>query len=515
MRRLNVEPSRVVLTTRNAQDLAVLREYAEFWKIPYATNIGRDRYSVIFSSGLLASQVENGDPAIILPSPREDLARIEERYKVRHIRRDKVIKMPAFRGFSAIHTTIYEFQGSNLEPILSSGGDTILARVAGTRTHLLSVDLISEYADRLGAGLDDVPSLKFRLATKLPLSYNTIPRFVRERSFRSETGLDQIREETLGPVECLRTIFLASVVTVLEAAIPRIGFWRKEKSFAASITHDVETRVGLTSGAKHLIEIENNASVASTWDVPSERYSLSSEELAPLVENGEVCSHDTKHDGRLALLDFTGKVERLEKARKSLEKKTGKEVFGFRAPLLQHSRELLLAVSKAGYRFDSSVPSWEILSPTSLRPHGAGTVFPFSMEGLVEIPVSLPQDHQLLRVAGLSPPKAVDKLLQLSDWISGLCGACVLLVHPDYEFASAENLDEYRRLIQRFSQDPECDLMTLGEMAAWWQGRSKSTLNTRYGEVVFTPGPHTNPEDFQLQLVKGYGESGFEVEDLL
>jgi len=65
-------------------------------------------------------------------------------------------------------------------------------------------------------------------------------------------------------------------------------------------------------------------------------------------------------------------------------------------------------------------PSWEILSPTSLKPHGVGTIFPFEINGILEIPVSLPQDHQLIRVAGQRPSAAVDTLLRLSTWIRGL-----------------------------------------------------------------------------------------------
>src|SRR5438309_8573732 len=157
-----------------------------------------------------------------------------------------------------------------------------------------------------------------------------------------------------------------------------------------------------------------------------------------LKNSGEIGAHDTKHDGRLAFLNINEKTRRLKECKDRLEHLTGRQVRGFRAPLLQHSQQLTESASRAGFDYDSSCPSWEILSPTSLRAHGVGTIFPFESNGILEIPVSLPQDHQLIRIAGQRPSAAVDLLLRLSSWIRGLAGPCVLLVHPDYEFRSEE-----------------------------------------------------------------------------
>jgi len=169
-------------------------------------------------------------------------------------------------------------------------------------------------------------------------------------------------------------------------------------------------------------------------------------------------------------------------------------------------------LGKAGYEYDSSMPSWEPLSPTSLKPHGVGTVFPFLISGLVEIPVSMPQDHQLIRVGGLGVAAAVDQLLEVSRWIRKAGGACVLLVHPDYEFGQEEGRDEYLRLLTSFRSDPACDIMTLGEMARWWIYRQESyideegMINTRSDENKNAIG------ELELELVMGYGLDGFKME---
>jgi hypothetical protein len=362
--------------------------------------------------------------------------------------------------------------------------------------------------------LEETPSRKFRLVTKFPFSYRAIPSFIRNRAFRAPDALTELTEDKLSPVECLRAIFLASLVVSTGLAIPRIAFWRRGKSHALAITHDVETKLGLEEGAGRCADIESKLGVRSTWNIPSERYPLSSQLLISLASAGEVGAHDTKHDGRLIFENFDNKVERVGRCKSRLESLCKKEVRGFRAPLLQHGRELLGALGKAGYMYDSSAPSWEPLSPTSLKPHGVGTVFPFFVSGVLEIPVSLPQDHQLIRVSGLTTSEAVEELFRVSRWVRGVGGACVLLVHPDYEFGQSENAEEYYRLLEKFKSDPECEILTLGELAQWWTHRVSSRIETRNGNVSIHYEDKDRPGDLELELVTGYGSEGFEVERL-
>jgi hypothetical protein len=77
--------------------------------------------------------------------------------------------------------------------------------------------------------------------------------------------------DNLGPVESLRTIFLASLV-LSSGPVPRIAFWKRGKSYALAVTHDIETKAGLEKGAPRLMTIERNLGIRSTWNVPSARY---------------------------------------------------------------------------------------------------------------------------------------------------------------------------------------------------------------------------------------------------
>jgi hypothetical protein len=130
----------------------------------------------------------------------------------------------------------------------------------------------------------------------------------------------------------------------------------------------------------------------------------------------------------------------------------------------------------------------------------------------LEIPISLPQDHQLIRVAGLEPASAVDLLIRLSKWIRGIGGPCILLVHPDYELAMGENVHEYQRLLENFASDPQCDIMTLSEMADWWKLRARAQWASTNGHpTIAAPNGH---RELQPELVTGYGRDGFTSETL-
>ena len=506
----------MTLTGAQDRDVEVLGEFAEFWKIPYGKGHSQEGKGILVSCGGISETEANTHASVLVfPSGLEDSKNIAKQYGLELNTKETLLRLPVSPDVSvSIRTRASEFSGPRVEPVISNGETPVLYRLRGTRVHLSSVNLVSEYERLITGGLEEVPSRKFRLVTKFPFSYRAIPSFIRNRAFRAPDAVIELTEDKLSPVECLRTVFLASLVVSTGLAIPRIAFWRKGKSHALAITHDVETKLGLEDGAGRCADIESKLGVRSTWNIPSERYPISSQLLISMASAGEVGGHDTKHDGRLIFESFEKKVERVGRCKSRLESLCKKEVRGFRSPLLQHGRELLDALGKAGYMYDSSAPSWEPLSPTSFKPHGVGTVFPFFVSGVLEIPVSLPQDHQLIRVSGLTTSEAVDELFRVSQSIRGVGGACVLLVHPDYEFGQPENTDEYYRLLEKFKSDLECEILTLGELAQWWTYRANSRIETHNGNMSIQYGDEDRLGDLELEVVTGYGRDGFEVSRL-
>jgi hypothetical protein len=76
-----------------------------------------------------------------------------------------------------------------------------------------------------------------------------------------------------------------------------------------------------------------------------------------------------------------------------------------------------------------------------------------------------------------------------------------------------ENQPEYTRLLEGFSRDPECEIITLGELSEWWKLRSKAHWRTS-DEQPGLPGLAETREELRTELVTGYGSQGFITEPL-
>ena len=89
-----------------------------------------------------------------------------------------------------------------------------------------------------------------------------------------------------------------------------------------------------------------------------------------------------------------------------------------------------------------------------------------------------------------------------------------MLVHPDYEFGRPENESHYQRLLESFLSD-KCDVMTLGEIADWWNTRRDAVINIADDQIsVESANSNSSSNVFELQLVKGFDNDGFKVETI-
>ena len=229
---------------------------------------------------------------------------------------------------------------------------------------------------------------------------------------------------------------------------------KKVNLFADNIsvlTHDVETFNGL-AGDWLLKKIEEKYDLSSVWYVPSSRYKLDDTLLRELADHGEVGSHDTKHDGKLYNLKKQSLVERLALSKNILTKITQNKIIGFRSPMLQYNQIILQSLVEAGYLYDTSIPTWEPKHPYTMKPHGIGTVYPLKINGLLEIPLTLTQDHQLIHVLGLKPKEVLKTWATMTSVIRAIGGLSVFLIHPDYELAKP-GTDLYEELLSDVVSD--------------------------------------------------------------
>jgi hypothetical protein len=157
-------------------------------------------------------------------------------------------------------------------------------------------------------------------------------------------------------------------------------------------------------------------------------------------------------------------VSRLKKSKTTLEGAASCTVGGFRAPLLQHNFELIEGLKKADFFYDSSVPTFEPIHPRMMGPHGIGTIHPINVKGLLEVPITLIQDHQLLYTLGLKPKEVYDFWETTSSLIKSIGGTCVVLTHPEYQLFEPENIALYENYLNKITVDKDNEILTLEKL---------------------------------------------------
>jgi hypothetical protein len=117
---------------------------------------------------------------------------------------------------------------------------------------------------------------------------------------------------------------------------------------------------------------------------------------------------------------------------------------------LQFSGRIISALAEAGYCYDFSAPCWEPVHPSTMGGFGVETAQGFETDGVVEVPLTLFQDHQVLRILGMSIHDAIKFWIKQAMLVRSFGGNIVLLVHPDYSFSG--NPREYKELLVSLSE---------------------------------------------------------------
>ena len=477
---------KVAVFCNERNDLQTIENhFMNFWKIPYQTNPPQDgNYlaKLVYNKELPAVSKET--PTLVIPSTEGAFQSWLEGERIKlKCEHNVKIRFPATRNVSMVLTSerLYKFQSRKLTPILTFDNYSIVEQMEDQKTYLLAIDIIKEFRDNLIQNLNLTPSTLFKLFATIPVSYTVIPDFIRVHLLRNKISLsneNEITYEDKLALDALRYIFLISLNKITRKQIPTVPFWPEGKKYCLCITHDIETNQGLKNALK-LMVIERKYGIRSAWNIPTERYPLDLEIIKILAENGEIGAHGTNHDGRLINLTKQRLLERMRRCRSTLTKTTEVEVHGFRAPILQHSHEIIEAAAQTGYQYTSTTPVWPISNPIIKKAHGIGTAYPLILEnGILEIPVTVPQDLQIIRMLGKTPKQCIQIWNQLKELIKSLRGLCTLLVHPDYEFSKPEGLENYDRFIKMAVNDKECWIATPNELAKWWKNMRGADMHT-------------------------------------
>ncbi len=264
--------------------------------------------------------------------------------------------------------------------------------------------------------------------------------------------------------------FLFTVVaSVADRPVPFIGLWPGNWAWALVLTHDVEAQTGYER-LPELLRVEVEAGYRSSWNfVPQNHYVVDDQLVETLLEQGfEVGVHGFNHDGR-DLSSLTNLQRRLPSMREHAERWQAK---GFRSPGTLRSAELMPLL---GFDYDSSYTD---TAPFEPQAGGCCTWLPYKLGELVELPMTLTQDHTLFDLLG---HRDATIWLEKARFLRQHGGMALLLTHPDY-VGNRYLLGAYRLFLQEFADDSTAWKALPRDVSDWWRRRSSSELHEINGE---------------------------------
>ncbi len=244
--------------------------------------------------------------------------------------------------------------------------------------------------------------------------------------------------------------------------IPVVDFWPDGHRFCAILTHDVEGPAGVDN-VRRVIEVEQRHGFVSSWNFVAKWYPIPDDLFDTVRASGcEVGLHGIRHDGKLFQdrAHFEAELPEIERYLREWD------AVGFRSPATHRNAEWM---SELPVLYDSSFPDTDPFEPQS---GGCCSIFPFLFGDVVELPITLVQDHTLWEV--LREP-GIDPWIEKTRWIARHHGLVNLIVHPDY-VVEQSRLDLYERFLRHLREQEGLWHALPREAARWWRERESLTV---------------------------------------
>ena len=243
-----------------------------------------------------------------------------------------------------------------------------------------------------------------------------------------------------------------------------VNFWPDGKRFCTVLTHDVEGAAGIRE-IPRILEVEQRHGFRSSWNFVAEDYRIPEGTFEQIrAAGGEVGLHGITHDGKLFATRKRFEAD-LPKIHRYL---ADWKAAGFRSPALHRNADWMPEIGSA---YDTSFPD---TAPFEPQAGGCCSIFPYFLGEMVELPVTLVQDHTLFEILR---EHSISRWVSKSEWIMEHHGLVNLITHPDY-MLQQERLDLYERFLV-FLKGREDGWHALPEeVAEWW--RLRATLDPEY-----------------------------------
>ena len=251
-----------------------------------------------------------------------------------------------------------------------------------------------------------------------------------------------------------------------EDTIPFIWFWPEGRTFAAIMTHDVETAAG-RDNCRALMSMEAEFGIRSSFEiVPEVRYEVPEAFLESIRKNGcEVCLHGLNHDGHL----FVDETEFRRRAELINDYLVRFGASGFRSPVMYRRADWM---SELKISYDMSFPNVAHLDP---QRGGCCTVMPYFIGDILELPLTTIQDYPLQNILNCW---SSELWRRQADIVAARHGLLSFIIHPDYCF-EPRAVALYRELLGMLADNRAARGMWAalpGEVDCWWRRRDRMEL---------------------------------------
>ncbi|HXF29929.1 MAG TPA: glycosyltransferase [Solirubrobacterales bacterium] len=258
-------------------------------------------------------------------------------------------------------------------------------------------------------------------------------------------------------------------------ALPTVATWPEGHRFAAILTHDVEGPKGVAL-VREIMAIEQRHGFRSCWNFVGDWYPIEAGLFDHLrAEGHEIGLHGIKHDCKLFESRANFEAELPEIHRKLREW----DVVGFRSPATHRNADWM---EELGAAYDSSFPDTDPFEPLG---GGCCSILPFFLGEMVELPITLVQDHTLWEILRRD---TIDLWTEKSDWIAANGGLINLIVHPDY-LDTPDRLRMYEEfLVYLKGMDGGWSALPR-DVAEWWRLRRDLGCVTDGPRAAHVVGP--------------------------
>lgn len=292
--------------------------------------------------------------------------------------------------------------------------------------------------------------IKRPLYTRLPFNYQRLPAAIRyygQRLLRTDGACD--RSFPAWPFEgSLERLRKASKgrLPAASCAFSKALSWPGSKRSVVVLTHDIESDTNWT-WVRRIAEVEMDLGFRSCWNVVPRLYRIDHDTLKWLKENGfEIGLHGYNHDNKLVFLAEAAIRRRIESAGPFMREYN---IRGFRSPSWLRNAKLF-GVLKDYFLYDMSALDVDRISPGGVG--GSCSLFPYSVNGLVEVPTTIPYEYPLQR--GVAADGLNDFWKGKISMIKEIGGAIAVITHPDPYYGGSDVLvDAYRKLLESFAAD--------------------------------------------------------------